>query len=532
MVGLSTFNLAVILVLSWMLLIWYRIDSPLYNSLVRDRELMSEMEPDMLAISRPWAVIGELATPANLEEVKSLEGRLRVLQREYQDHLADWKARYPEGKIKDALLRTVGPAEEVFRQAWELVRLAGDPGKKQSLPEFVENRIKPSYDQHVQAISEVVQLLRDRIKDAEDSARKTTNFWLDVMVVISILSMVTVVALGWLTVASVAGSTTTLLGRVREMASGASDLTARIPVHGSDEIGQLAEGINAMMAKIQAVVQRVRESSIQLLSTASEIAAAARQQEATMNELGSSTTQIAAAVQEISSTTRELAGTMSEVNERANHASSLASAGRSGLGRMEATMQQLVDSTVAISGKLALIREKADSINLVVSTITKVADQTNLLSINAAIEAEKAGEYGRGFLVVAREIRRLADQTAVATLDIESMVRQMHDAVSAGVMQMDKFTEEVRVGAGRVGEINGQTGQIIEEARTLGERFQLVNEGMHNQALGAEQINEAMRRVSTSTRQTAAALEEFNRATSHLRSSVEMLNQEISQFTI
>jgi methyl-accepting chemotaxis protein WspA len=112
------------------------------------------------------------------------------------------------------------------------------------------------------------------------------------------------------------------------------------------------------------------------------------------------------------------------------------------------------------------------------------------------------------------------------------MVRQMHDAVSAGVMQMDKFTEEVRVGAGRVGEINGQTGQIIEEARTLGERFQLVNEGMHNQALGAEQINEAMRRVSTSTRQTAAALEEFNRATSDLRSSVEMLNQEINQFTI
>ena len=97
-----------------------------------------------------------------------------------------------------------------------------------------------------------------------------------------------------------------------------------------------------------------------------------------------------------------------------------------------------------------------------VTTITKVADQTNLLSINAAIEAEKAGEYGRGFLVVAREIRRLADQTAVATLDIENMVRQMQDAVSAGVMQMDKFADEVRSGVGQVGEINGQMGQIIE----------------------------------------------------------------------
>src|SRR4030095_7834329 len=98
---------------------------------------------------------------------------------------------------------------------------------------------------------------------------------------------------------------------------------------------------------------------------------------------------------------------------------------------MSATMERLAKSTGSISTKLGVIREKASDINGVVTTITKVADQTNLLSVNAAIEAEKAGEYGLGFLVVAREIRRLADQSAVATLDIEQMVRQMQAAVSA-----------------------------------------------------------------------------------------------------
>ena len=132
-----------------------------------------------------------------------------------------------------------------------------------------------------------------------------------------------------------------------------------------------------------------------------------------------------------------------------------------------------------------MIREKADSINVVVTTITKVADQTNLLSINAAIEAEKAGEYGRGFLVVAREIRRLADQTAVATLDIETMVRQMQDAVSAGVMQMDKFADEVRSGVGQVTQDQPDDGEIIKEVQGLSGRFQLVNEGMQNQSVGA-----------------------------------------------
>lgn len=97
---------------------------------------------------------------------------------------------------------------------------------------------------------------------------------------------------------------------------------------------------------------------------------------------------------------------------------------------METTMRQLADSTGSISARLGLISEKANNINGTITTITKVADQTNLLSLNAAIEAEKAGEYGLGFAVVAREIRRLADQTAVATLDIESMVRDMQSSVS------------------------------------------------------------------------------------------------------
>jgi methyl-accepting chemotaxis protein WspA len=169
---------------------------------------------------------------------------------------------------------------------------------------------------------------------------------------------------------------------------------------------------------------------------------------------------------------------------------------------------------------------------MVVTTITKVADQTNLLSINAAIEAEKAGEYGRGFLVVAREIRRLADQTAVATLDIETIVRHMQDAVSAGVMQMDKFSGEVRAGVQRVAEISGQTGQIIEEVQALSDRFRSVNEGMRNQSVGAAQINEAMGQVTAGAQQTQTALEEFNKATMHLRQSVEVLNQEVAQFTV
>jgi methyl-accepting chemotaxis protein WspA len=218
------------------------------------------------------------------------------------------------------------------------------------------------------------------------------------------------------------------------------------------------------------------------------------------------------------------------VSQSAGHAADLATTGRDNTTKMATEMKQLVESTASVSAKLNMIREKADSITAVITTITKVADQTNLLSINAAIEAEKAGEYGRGFLVVAREIRRLADQTAVATLDIETMVKQMQDAVSAGVMQMDKFADEVRSGVAQVTKINQMTYEIINEVHGLSGRFQLVNEGMRNQSVGAQQINDAMTQVADAARRSAQSIQEFERATAHLRGSIEELNKEIAQF--
>jgi methyl-accepting chemotaxis protein WspA len=201
------------------------------------------------------------------------------------------------------------------------------------------------------------------------------------------------------------------------------------------------------------------------------------------------------------------------------------------LAGMGSTMRALAESTGSFGAKLAVISERAANINLAVTTITKVADQTNLLSINAAIEAEKAGEYGLGFLVVAREIRRLADQTAVASLDIERMVKEMQYAVSAGVMEMDKFAEQVRGGVREIGQVSEKLGDIINAVQGISERFGQVTEGMRAQSQGAEQIREAMVRLAEGASRTATSLSDFNKATIHLREAVGGLKEEVSRFT-
>jgi methyl-accepting chemotaxis protein WspA len=498
--------------------------------------LRGEQTPPTIFLGPSYIILREVRSTPDPHEVSALLERYRQREALYHERHAYWVRTLPDGDLKRYLEGPVHqPTIEYFRLAREeYLPLIGrtDEASRQKAARILGDKIRPLFHQHWRATDEFNVMVDRYARQQEEQALAQTHFWERMMLVVSLGPVLGIGAVGLGMARGISRSTQLLIQSVNSMASGASDLTARLEVKSRDEMGQLAAGINSMIAKIQSVVSRVRESSIQVLSTASQIAATAREQDATVQGLTSSTTEVAAAVREITATTRELSGTMNEVNERAGQAAVLASSGRSRLAGMAATMQQLVESTAGISAKLAGIRDKADSINVVVTTITKVADQTNLLSINAAIEAEKAGEYGRGFLVVAREIRRLADQTAVATLDIENMVRHMQEAVTTGVMQMDRFSDDVRSGVGRVAEVNTQAGQIIEEVHALTDRYHQVNEAMRNQAIGAEQINEAMASMTANIRQTATALEEFKRATAHLRSSVEMLNQEIAQFRV
>jgi len=311
------------------------------------------------------------------------------------------------------------------------------------------------------------------------------------------------------------------------------DLTGEIMVYrDQDIISELATGIQQMLNSLNSLVARIQQSGVQVTSSATEIAATAKQQEATVTEQAATTNQIKATVTEITATSKELLNTMNEVTEVAWKTSEGANTGRSSLQSMEKTMHQMMEATESIGSKLAVLSEKAGNINTVVTTINRVADQTNLLSLNAAIEAEKAGEYGVGFAVVATEIRRLADQTAVATWDIEQIVKEMQSAVSAGVMGMEKFSEEVRHGVDDVRQVGAQLAHIIEQVDTLIPRFEEVNEGMNSQAQGGNQIRDAIVQLSESAQQTADSLRQSNGAIMQLNEAASRLQEGASHFRV
>jgi methyl-accepting chemotaxis protein WspA len=352
-----------------------------------------------------------------------------------------------------------------------------------------------------------------------------------IQLAILIIGLAASVFIGWTVLRTVTHSLGNVRRQLHEIAEGEGDLTKRLATS-DDEVGMIAAEVNALMEKLLLLIKRVQESGIQVTSSATQLTASSKELEATLTQQVASTNEVVSSAKEIAATTQTLVGTMADVSVLSQQAATSAGSGQTGLQRMGTTMEKMATASTAIAEKLADINAKVTNITSVVTTINKVADQTNLLSLNAAIEAAKAGEFGQGFAVVAREIRRLADQTAIATLDIEQMVKEMQSSVSSGVMGMEKFAQEVQSAVREVNDISGQIARIIEQVQGLGPRFESVNEGMESQSVGARQITEAMIQLSEATRNTAETQRDAVRAIELLDQAARVLHREVSRFNV
>jgi methyl-accepting chemotaxis protein WspA len=303
-----------------------------------------------------------------------------------------------------------------------------------------------------------------------------------------------------------------------------------VAVSGRDESAELVRSMNQMNENLASVVGAVRGACTRLAATSAQLAATSQEQRMTVGSFGASTAQMAAAVREIAATGSELLHSIEGIDGGARRTAASARGGRARLDAVSGTMSRLDAGAKDISDRLALIAEKAEAISTVVTAISKVAEQTNLLSVNAAIEAEKAGEAGFGFLVVAREIRRLADQTAGASLDISRIVAQMQASVTEGVAEMARFTGAMRSGTGDVQTIASELGRIIEEMDASFASFSEVRTGMSSQSQGVAQIESAVVQVAEGARQSTTAVAEFGRVADELAHAVAVLQDAVARF--
>ncbi len=480
-------------------------------------------EKDFLLSDLSTSRFFEFGDTGNLQRYRSA---ITNLQKDLQEILVNLP---PEDRASVEVLRNLTETyEQTFRQLRDLKKKEGlSPSTVASGALSAETELLETMRRAVGGFEPIINRLVNSSVVAAEKARSDFDLFNRIVGIASL-------AFGFLTVylfaRSLSKPITKLKGTAVEIGKG--NLGVRIESDSRDEIGVLAASFSQMISNLLTLIQGVKYSGIHVTSSSTQIAAAARQLEATVTEQAASTNQVVVTAKEIFSISRELAETVKNVHKVAEDTRLLAEAGQGGLIRIETTVQKLVQAAALISARFADVSEKTGKINGVINTITRIADQTNLLSFNAAIEAEKAGEFGLGFSVVAREIRRLADQTAVSTLDIERMVKEMQTAVATGVLSMEQFSEEVRRAEKTVQEISHQLSQIITQVQELTPSFRAVNEGMESQSLGAEQITGSMVYLSEAAQHTAQSVHELNRITAELNEAARTLQTEVSRFKV
>ncbi|WP_129932546.1 MULTISPECIES: methyl-accepting chemotaxis protein [unclassified Pseudomonas] len=461
-------------------------------------------------------------TSADLELFRSFDNRLKQYMASYQATIQDKddQVRFDSFvQLEESYLKIVNQVLDAYGQR-----------NYDEAQRLINEVLTPAWKDGREHLTEVIENNRASADAATDDIVNAVNTAKGSMVVSLLLAIVAAGICGLLLLRTITAPMQRIVHALDKLRSG--DLSMRLSLDRKDEFGAIESGFNEMAEALANLVAQAQRSSVQVTTSVTEIAATSKQQQATATETAATTTEIGATSREIAATSRDLVRTMTEVTTAADQASSLAGSGQQGLARMEETMHQVMGAADLVNAKLGILNEKASNITQMVVTIVKVADQTNLLSLNAAIEAEKAGEYGRGFAVVATEVRRLADQTAVATYDIEQMVREIQSAVSAGVMGMDKFSEEVRRGMFEVQQVGEQLSQIIHQVQALAPRVLMVNEGMQAQATGAEQINQALAQLSDASTQTVESLRQASYAIDELSQVAAGLRGGVSRFKV
>lgn len=408
----------------------------------------------------------------------------------------------------------------------------GDPDQAFAIRIMHDEAYHDAKDMIMSPIGEFEAMIIDRTQ-AQIDTLQDKGLWLLLLSLINMLLLVTIVGANyWLVQRPVIASVNAVARDLRELADGDADLSHRVEVKGDDEIAALARSFNALINNLAELIGEVRTNAQRVVSGTNEMGGMLRGLEDQISRQTETTLTTTTSAREIAATSVELHSTVSNVTETANETNRVVGAGQDGLERIHDSMNELRTANEQIVERLSIINERTGQIGGVVGAINKVAEQTNLLSLNAAIEAEKAGEYGVGFSVVAREIRRLADDTAAATRDIEANVRDVQSAVAAGVMEMDKFRGQVDGSTQEIGEISDRLSKLIRNVRTLLPLLDSVREGVAGQDEGARQIHESMRRLGNDLQATKDALDQavenrsdVEKVGRHLFALVERLNR-------
>ena len=342
--------------------------------------------------------------------------------------------------------------------------------------------------------------------------------------------------------------------------AGKGDLTVRAEAPHDDEIRLLVTECNALIASLAGIAAGVRQSADSVFNAATQLSAASQEINASSMEISASVQQIAhgaelqsrkveetsAAMESISETIGAVAARAEEASRTSEDASQVAVRGEQATHEAISKMDDVRDAIQVLAGSVEMLGTRSQEIGAIVDVITSIADQTNLLSLNAAIEAARAGESGRGFSVVAEEVRKLAEGSGKAAEQIGDLIKEVQQETAKALKYMDIGTAEVRAGAEVVGRSGDALREITEAAlRTAAvareiaaatseqaRRTSDVDRAMHDIAAVVEENAASAEQTAAATQQQTACMQEVSSSAQDLADMAQRLEESVLQFNL
>lgn len=326
-------------------------------------------------------------------------------------------------------------------------------------------------------------------------------------------------------------STASLLSEMEKFAEG--DLTVNvIPEKKEDEIAKLYYGFNKAAEKINAMILNVIEAVQATASASSQISSSTEEMAAGSQEQSQQADEVASAVEEMTKTILETTNNAGKAAEVSNNYGNIAKEGGQVVNETINGMNRISDVVKKSAGTVQQLGRNSEQIGEIVQVIDDIADQTNLLALNAAIEAARAGEQGRGFAVVADEVRKLAERTTKATKEIATMIKQIQRDTEEAVVAMQQGTDEVEKGKRLADKAGDSLREIISGADSVVEIITQVAAASEQQSATSEQISKNIEAISSVTQQSAAGVQQIARAAEDLNRLTNNLENLISKFKI
>ncbi|WP_277057574.1 methyl-accepting chemotaxis protein [Trichlorobacter lovleyi] len=307
--------------------------------------------------------------------------------------------------------------------------------------------------------------------------------------------------LSLLIVSSITSPLKSLVEMLQDIAQGEGDLTRRLETGRKDEFGEVASWFNRFVDNIHSIISQASNTTVQVATASNQLQSTAEQIATAAEEVACQTATVATASEEMSATSNDISRNCSMASDIANRASEMANNGAEVVQETLRGMEQIADKVRESAHTVEALGARSDQIGAIVGTIEDIADQTNLLALNAAIEAARAGEQGRGFAVVADEVRALAERTTRATREIGEMIKAIQQETGGAVSSMEQGVAEVERG--------------MDSSRRSGEALQLILEG----------INE----VTMQVHQIAAAAEEQTAVTGEISTNIHQITDVVQQ---